>query len=75
MANELRCPSCAHVNEPDAAICSQCNFPLREGAPEPVTPVPTGSAPEAMPEIDIRRIRPIRPRRPADSQQQLLLQS
>ncbi len=74
MAHELRCPSCGHPNTAGASICSQCNFPLRDGAPAPIEPGPGGSVPEAMPEIDIRRMRPIRPRRPADAQQQLQTQ-
>ena len=37
--HDPRCPSCGHVNEPDATHCAQCNFPLRE----------TGGEPEAAP--------------------------
>jgi tetratricopeptide (TPR) repeat protein len=56
------------------STCSQCNFPLQDVAPAPIEPAPVGSTPEAMPEIDIRRMRPIRPRRPADPQQQQQVQ-
>ena len=76
MAHELRCPSCGHENTAEASTCTQCNFPLRDGAPAPapVRPAPAGDAPEALPAIDIRRMRPIRQRRPADAQQQLQTQ-
>jgi len=80
MTNDLRCPSCGQLNEAGAAQCAHCNFPLH-GTPA----APGGSAPSERPapgsserpqpvEISMRRIRPIRPRRPGGPDQALQLQ-
>ena len=80
MTDPQRCPSCGLDNEPGAAACAHCNFPLREGAATPSAAGPAGkpasaaSAPDDLPAIDIRRIRPIRPRRPGGREQVLQTQ-
>ena len=72
--HDPRCPSCGHVNEPDATHCAQCNFPLRETGGEPETAPRDGRGRDKPVEISMSRIRPIRPRRPTGPQQQLQLQ-
>jgi tetratricopeptide (TPR) repeat protein len=69
MSPDLRCPSCGHENPADSTQCAQCNFPLRDGAAHAPAPV-RDPAPAAAsePEISMRRIRPIRPRRPSPDQ-------
>jgi len=84
MAHDLRCPSCGHENTAEATSCTNCHFPLHDGAPQPLA---GGSAPEAAPaapakapeppaevKVEMHRIRPIRPRRPASADQQLQTQ-
>jgi len=69
MSHDPRCPSCGHLNDPETAACSQCNFPLREvpglGAVEPAGAGPApGEAPAPVRDPAIRPFRPIRPRPP-----------
>jgi len=83
MTHESRCPSCGHANEAAAAICSNCNFPLRDGPPAP-PPAEAQDAPPAAavhppgtkgaPAAEMRRIRPVRPRRPGGADQALQTQ-
>jgi tetratricopeptide (TPR) repeat protein len=63
MTPQERCPSCGQVNEAGASHCSRCNFPL--GAPEPRERPVRAELPFHGPfDPAIRRVRPIRPRRP-----------
>ncbi|HTR97330.1 MAG TPA: tetratricopeptide repeat protein [Candidatus Acidoferrales bacterium] len=71
MTNDLRCPSCGRSNDPAAEQCSQCNFPLH-GTPPARASEDTERAQPV--EISMRRIRPIRPRRPGGPDQALQLQ-
>lgn len=88
MTHDPRCPSCGHVNQVEAAECSQCHFPLREldaasapaaSAPSPAParekqPEAPATTEEKPVEISMQRIRPIRPRRPTGREQTLQLQ-
>lgn len=86
MSDDLRCPSCGHMNAHEATACAQCNFPLQHAAePAPAEPAkapepaPAESAKAEAPggrpfDPGIRRVRPIRPRPPRGPQQQLQTQ-
>jgi hypothetical protein len=68
MSETIRCPGCGRDNSAGSESCSACNFPLvSEPAPMgPATPpaiLAPGGAAEPGPVI-VRRLRPIRPRRP-----------
>lgn len=82
MSNDLRCPSCGHMNRHDAESCTQCNFPLEHAAEPPPAPAEPQHAEPAKPaepagrpfDPGIRRVRPVRPRAPRGPQQQLQTQ-
>lgn len=66
MSEPLRCPDCGTENPAGSMSCSACGFPLVSG---PAPEAQATSAPEATSAADsgpviIRRMRPIRPRRP-----------
>lgn len=56
MSDTVRCPDCGTENPAGSTSCSACNFPLA------AAPAPAPAA-DAEPVI-VRRMRPIRPRRP-----------
>ena len=69
MSETIRCPDCGTDNPAGSVSCSACNFPLvTEPAPPSPASGPAVSAPaagSATPEpVIVRRMRPIRPRRP-----------
>jgi len=89
MSDDVRCPSCGHMNESHATACARCNFPLHPAEPSAPTPPPPpkpaerpAPAPHAEAEEpavrgfdpNIRRVRPIRPRPPRGPQQGLQMQ-
>ncbi len=82
MTDQIRCPSCTHLNAADASYCTECNFPLHDAPPAPgAAPAPAEAAPAARPDAQppafdpsIRRVRPIRPRRPGAAANPLQLQ-
>ena len=64
MPDTVRCPGCGTENPATASSCAACNLPLTgeagSGAPVAQAPAPHGSEPP----VAVRRLRPIRPRRP-----------
>jgi tetratricopeptide (TPR) repeat protein len=63
MPETVRCPDCGTDNPAGSASCSACNFPLSAEAPA-ARPAPAVTAPPEPGPVVIRRVRPIRPRRP-----------
>ena len=70
MSETLRCPDCGTYNPAGSTSCSACNFPLvsgpAPGRPDsvPATPAPAASGPAGSEPVIVRRMRPVRPRRP-----------
>jgi tetratricopeptide (TPR) repeat protein len=64
MPDTVRCPGCGTENPAGASSCAACNLPLTEdaGSHTPVAPAPAPQGGE--PPVIVRRVRPIRPRRP-----------
>ena len=64
MPDTVRCPGCGTENPAGAASCRACNLPLTEeaGSRAPLAPTPAPQGRE--PPVVVRRLRPIRPRRP-----------
>lgn len=68
--NDLRrCPDCGHPNPPGATACEACNFPLT-GTSSPTPGAREPSEPLGPPMV-LRRMRPIRPRRPRPAGNQM----
>src|SRR5256885_1046461 len=62
MSETVSCPDCGTDNPAGSTSCSACNFPLAaEAAP---APGPAAAGPAASEPLVIRRMRPIRMRRP-----------
>ena len=68
MPPTIRCPDCGRDNPAGSLSCSACNFPLVSEPPSTVpVPGPAAPAPEGAADLGpviVRRMRPIRPRRP-----------
>ncbi len=68
MSETIHCPDCGHHSPAGSTYCERCHFPLVEGAAgpetEPAPPPVESTPPDAEAPLLIRRVRPIRPRRP-----------
>ena len=64
MSETQRCPDCGRENMAGSAHCAACNFPLRPEAASPPPPAAPASPSPGGADPVVRRMPPIRPRRP-----------